>query len=85
MSTRKTTRTTKQRRTYTDEFKRDAVNLVTQQRYSLAALPTPYKFTNPNNLNPAPTNTGEVQLAHKRIRGIYLKHFSTEDCVEYFQ
>ena len=36
MSTRNTRRTTKQRRTYTDEFKRDAMKLVTEQRYSLA-------------------------------------------------
>ncbi len=36
MSTRRSRSTTKQRRKYTDEFKRDAVKLVTQQRYSLA-------------------------------------------------
>ncbi len=36
MATRKTTRTTNKRRKYTDEFKRDAVKLVTEQRHSLA-------------------------------------------------
>ncbi len=36
MATRISRRTTKQRRKYTDEFKRDAVKLVTEQRYSLA-------------------------------------------------
>ncbi len=30
------TRTTKKRRKYTDEFRRDAVKLVTEQRYSMA-------------------------------------------------